>query len=159
VSHITIVQTLVDAGVEFVIIGGWAAILHGSSKVTIDLDLCYSRRPENLRRLAAALAPFHPKLRGVPPELPFVWDEATLHNGAFFTLTTDLVPLDLLAEVAGIGSFEDVKRTSIQVQAFGRDVWTLDLPGLIKAKRAAGREKDLLILPELQGLLDAGEQE
>jgi hypothetical protein len=158
-NYITAVQTLVDASVDFVIIGGWSAILHGSSYITNDLDICYSRRPDNLKRLAAALAPLHPRLRDVPSGIPFVWDEATLRNGTVFTLTTDLGALDLLAEVAGLGNFEDVKRSSSQVPAFDRKVWTLDLPGLIKAKRAAGREKDLLILPELQGLLDAGEQE
>jgi hypothetical protein len=150
---------LADAGVEFVIIGGWSAILNGSSYLTNDLDLCYSRRPENLRRLAAALAPFRPRPRAFPPELPFVWDQATLRNGTIFTLSTDLGAIDLMAEVTGLGDFDEVRACSILVQAFDRDVWTLDLPSLIKAKRAAGREKDLRILPELESLLEAEEPE
>ena len=56
----------------------------------------------------------------------------------------------------GLGTFEDVKRHAIPVEAFERRFLTLDLPGLILAKRAAGREKDLLALPELESLLDAG---
>src|SRR5690349_20776498 len=101
------VQVIVDAGVDFVIIGGWSAILHGSGYVTRDLDICFSQRRENLKRLATALAPYHPRLRDLPPELPFVWDASTLRNGSVFTLTTDLGIIDLLAEVAGVGSYED----------------------------------------------------
>ena len=156
---ITAVHALVDAGVDFTIIGGWSAILHGSSNVTNDLDVCHSRQPENLKRLAGALAPFHPRLRDLPGDLPFVWDAATLHNGTNFTLSTDLGGIDLLAEVSGLGGFEEVKASSVLVRVFDRDVWTLDLPSLIKAKRAAGREKDMLALPELEGLLGAQEPE
>ena len=149
------VQTLVDGKVEFVIIGGWSAILHGSAYNTNDLDICYSREPKNLERLAKALAPFHPRLRDLPPELPFVWDAATLRNGTVFTRLTDLGAIDLFAEVAGLGGFDEAKRNSVLVHAFDRDVWTLDLPGLIRSKRAAGRSKDLQVLPELEGLLEA----
>lgn len=148
-----------DAGVDFAIIGGWAAILHGGANVTNDLDVCYSRQPENLMRLAGALAPFHPRLRDLPGDLPFVWDAATLHNGTNFKLWTDFGGIDLLAEVSGLGGFEEVKESSVLVRVFDRDVWTLDLPSLIKAKRAAGREKDLRALPELEGLLKAQESE
>ncbi len=158
-NFVKAVQTLIDGGVDFVIIGGWSAILNGSSYLTNDLDLCYSRRSENLRRLATALAPFRPRPRGFPAELPFVWDETTLRNGTVFTLSTDLGVIDLMAEVTGLGDFDQVRACSILVQAFDRDVWTLDLPNLIKAKRAAGREKDLRILPELEGLLEAEEPE
>jgi hypothetical protein len=159
VNFFKAVQTLVDNDVEFVIIGGWSAILHGSCYNTNDLDVCYSREPKNLERLAKALTPFHPRLRDLPPELPFVWDAATLRNGTVFTLLTDLGAIDLFAEVAGLGGFADAKRNSVLVRAFDRDVWTLDLPGLIRAKRAAGRSKDLQVLPELEGLLEAREPE
>jgi len=74
-------------------------------------------------------------------------------------LWTDLGGIDLLAEVSGLGGFEEVKASSILVHVFDRDVWTLDLSSLIKAKRAAGREKDLRALPELEGLLEAREPE
>jgi hypothetical protein len=99
----------------------------------------------------------HPRPRGFPVNLPFVWDEGTLHNGTVFTLQTDIGEIDLLAEVTGLGAFDDVKRHSMTVEVFERQIVTLDLPGLIQAKRAAGREKDLSALPELEGLLEAGE--
>jgi hypothetical protein len=153
----TAVQALVDADVEFVVIGGWSAIINGSRFMTDDLDICYSRKPENLRRLAQALAPFHPRLRGLPEGLPFIWDESTLRNGTVFTLVTDLGDIDLLDEVSGLGSFGEVRAGSYVTEAFGRTVWTLDLKSLIKAKRAAGRNKDLTVIPELESLLEAEE--
>ena len=151
------VQTLCDAGVEFVIIGGLSATFHGSSRVTYDLDICYSRTTDNLRRLAGALAAYHPRPRGFPVGLLFVWDEVTLSNASILTLQTDLGEIDLLSEVLGLGLLEEVRRYAILVEAFDRRIETLDLPGLIKSKRAAGREKDLFALAELEGLLEAGE--
>jgi hypothetical protein len=158
-NFLKVIQALVDAGVEFVIIGGWSAILHGSSHTTRDLDLCFSRSRANLQKLVQALAPFHPRLRDLPAELPFVWDEATLRNGTLFTLSTDLGSVDLLAEVSGIGDFTQVREVSVRLVAFDRQIWTLNLPALIHAKKAAGRQKDLQILPELEGLLEAREPE
>lgn len=152
------VQTLCDAGVDFVVIGGLAASLHGSAQLTYDLDICYSRNAGNVRRLAQVLAPFHPRPRRFPAELPFIRDEVTLRNGTVLTRQTDIGEIDLLAEVAGLGVFEDVKKNSIIVEAFGRQVATLDLPGLIRAKRAAGREKDLAALVELESLLEAEDE-
>ena len=151
------VQALCDAGVDFIIVGGWSAILHGSAHLTNHLDIFFSRRPGNLRRLVRALAPYHPRLRDLPEALPFLWDEATLPNGTTFTLTTELGQIDLRGEVSGLGSFEEVDAASLSVDAFGRRVRTLDLKSLIKSKRAAGRAKDLLVLPELETLLESEE--
>jgi len=97
-----LLKTLCDAQLEFVVVGGVSASLHGSAQVTFDLDICCSRSGANLMRLANALAPFHPRPRGVPKELPFVWDQATLRNGSLFTLSTDLGDIDLLGEVTGL---------------------------------------------------------
>jgi hypothetical protein len=154
-NFIRAVQCLVDAQVDFVIVGGWSAILHGSAHVTNDLDLCYSRDRENLHRLADALAPWHPRLRDFPPDLPFAWGEDTLRNGMLFTLSTDLGVIDLLGEIDGVGTFDAIKAEAVRVSAFDREVWALDLPALIRSKRAAGRAKDLQILPELESLLEA----
>ena len=153
------VQALSDAGVEFIIVGGWAAILHGSAHVTNDLDIFFAREPDNLRRLVRALAPFRPRLRDVPEGLPFLWDAATLGNGTIFTLMTDLGAIDLLAEIRGLGSFEEVKASSVIVEAFGRRVQTLDLRHLIQSKRAIGRDKDIHVVRELESLLEAEEPE
>ena len=148
------IQALCHQQVEFVIIGGVAATLHGSSRVTYDLDICYSRSVSNLKQLTRALAPFRPRPRGFPESLPFVWDEGTLRNTTVLTLQTEIGEIDLLAEVAGLGGFQEVRAHAVMVSAFGCDVFALDLRGLIAAKRASARPKDLDALPELEGLLE-----
>src|SRR6266849_153326 len=101
-------RSLYDAGVEFVVIGGAAMGLQGSAHLTKDIDFCYARTSKNMERLAKALEPFHPILRGAPPGLPFRFDSKTIANGLNFTLTTDLGDLDFLGEVSGLGFFQDV---------------------------------------------------
>lgn len=125
------------------------------ARATKDLDVFFSRRADNLKRLARSLVPYHPRLRDLPPGLPFIFDEATLRNSAVLTLDTDLGPVNLLAEVAGLGSFDQVAADAIEVEAFGRTVRTLDLESLIKSKKAAGREKDLAAVPELESLRES----
>jgi predicted nucleotidyltransferase len=151
------VQVLTDAGVEFIIIGGWSAILHGSTYLTNDLDLFIARGAENIRRLVEALRPFHPWPRDVPENLPFVWDVATVANSTILTLRTDLGAIDLLAEVKGLGAFDEVEKEAVLVDIFGRRVRTLDLNSLIQSKRALGRDKDVNVLRELESLREAGQ--
>ena len=153
------IAILCDSGVDFIVIWGVAAVLHGSAVVTFDLDILYSRADKNIRRLAEALAAFHPRPRGFPPGLPFVWDEATLRNSMVLTLTTDLGDVDLLAEVAGVGSYEAAKPRSITIKAYGHGFLILDLRDLLRAKRAAGRDKDRIGIPELESLLEAQDPE
>jgi hypothetical protein len=86
-----------------------------------------------------------------------VWDEKSLLNGTVFTLRTDIGDIDLLAEVAGLGTYNDVKPHTIEVSAYDRMFLSLDLPSLIAAKKAAGRPKDLEALLELESLLEAQE--
>ncbi len=148
-----IVGVLVDAGVEFVVIGGLAAQAHGSARLTQDIDFIYRRTSSNIAKLAAALVPYRPYLRGAPPGLPFRFDADTLRRGLNFTLTTDLGDIDLLGEMVGGGSYEDVEPNTEVLSVFGRAVRVLDLPALIRAKRAAGRPKDLESLAELESLL------
>src|SRR5918912_1070022 len=99
-------RLLTQHQVEFVIVGGVAISAHGSSYLTFDLDVCYARTRDNLKRLAAALAPCHPRPRDFPADLPFVWDEQTLRQATNFTLTTDLGNIGLLGEVKGLGTYE-----------------------------------------------------
>ena len=94
-----LLPTLVGAGVEFIIVGGVASILHGSARATYDVDLVYSGNEQNIQRLASVLAPYNPYLRNAPMGLPFVWDTKTILHGLNFTLTTTVGDIDLLGEV------------------------------------------------------------
>jgi hypothetical protein len=151
----TILPILVNSEIEFVIVGGVAATIHGSSYVTDDLDICYGRSQANLRRIAEALNPYQPRLRGAPEGLPFIWDAKTLQNGLNFTLRTGLGDIDLLGEIAGVGSFDQARTNSVSVKLFEVECLVLSLDKLIDAKRAAGRQKDKLMLPELEALREA----
>lgn len=154
-SLLGMVRGLTDADVDFVVIGGVAARAHGSPRVTEDLDICYSREPVNLERLAGLLLGWHAYPRDVEPGLPFIMDRKTLENTFFLTLTTDQGALDLLDRVEGVGDYPAVKRAAQQVDARGGlSFLALGLEGLIKAKRATKRRKDLDQLPELEALLE-----
>lgn len=150
-----LLAALGEAGVRFIVVGGVAAVAHGSARLTQDVDVVYSRERENLARLVAALAPHQPYLRGVPPGLPFQWDVETLERGLNFTLVTRLGDIDLLGEIVGGGGFEDLAPQAIELRLFGRSVLCLDLEPLIAVKRAAGRPKDLEAIAELEALRDA----
>jgi len=141
-----VIPPLVRANVDFILIGGMAAILHGSARVTFDV--------ENIERLAAALAPYRPYLRDAEPNLPFAWDAKTISGGLNFTLTTDLGDVDLFGEVAGSETYSDVLPDSFDVEAFGVQFKCMDLPTLIRIKEAAGRPKDREALAELRVLLE-----
>lgn len=148
-----LLKALATHGVQFIIVGGVAATVHGSTRLTQDLDVVYSRDPENLLRLVASLAPLKPYLRGAPPGLPFRWDAETLHRGLNFTLTTTLGDIDLLGEITGGGSYEDLLTSSSSIWIFGIECPCLELEPLIQVKRAAGRPKDLDAIAELEAIL------
>jgi hypothetical protein len=147
-----IFQALAAARVEFILVGGAAATVHGSARLTQDVDIVYSRTPENLACLVQALGPHKPYLRGAPPGLPFRWDAATLRAGLNFTLTTEIGDVGLLGEITGGGRYEDLASRTVKVNVYGVEVLCLDLPTLILGKRAAGRPKDLEAIAELEAI-------
>jgi len=149
-----IIQLLARYNIRYIIVGGMAATVHGSARLTLDLDIVYERPEDNLTKLVAALAQVNPYLRGAPPGLPFEWSVETLKMGLNFTLTTDLGPIDLLGEIVGGGKYGDLMKTSLEISLFGETCDCIGLEQLIKAKRAAGEPKDLESLAELEGLLE-----
>src|SRR5262245_5115957 len=98
-----ILKSLTELEVEFVVVGGVAITAHGSAYLTQDLDFCYSRTSDNLKKLVTALSKFSPRFRDFPENLPFVFDISTLRNGTNFTFITNIGNVDLLGEVAGVG--------------------------------------------------------
>lgn len=147
-----ILEPLTRVGVRFVLIGGLAMVAHGSAHVTSDVDLTYDRSADNVTRLAAALAGFHPRLRGLPEGLRIAWDAQTVRNASVLTLSTDAGNLDLLGAVAGVDSFDGLYERSIEMDMYGYRVRVASLPDLIAMKRAADRDKDRAHLPELEAL-------
>lgn len=152
-----LIGALAEAEVEFVLVGGLAATVHGSARLTQDVDVVYARSDANISRLVAALASYSPYLRGAPPNLPFHWSEATLARGLNFTLTTTVGDIDLFGEIPGGGPYEALVEHTISVDLFGYDCRCLALDWLIRTKRAAGRPRDLEAIAELEALLEERE--
>ena len=147
--------------VRFVLIGGLAMSAHGSAHITSDLDIGYSRDHDNIHALKLALEGMHPRFRGFPPDLPFVWDEQTMRVAANMTLDTDVVPVDVLGDVPGIDSFEGLWQRSVIKDLYGLEVHVASIDDLIAMKRTANHLKDknhILEMLTLKKLLSSNEQ-
>jgi predicted nucleotidyltransferase len=153
-DFLSIIKLLTGHGIDFIVVGGVAANLFGSARLTYDLDIVYSRREENLRNIVTAFQNANPYLRGAPPGLPFKLDFRTLKNGLNFTLTTDMGPIDLLGEIPGAGSYEALLHDSLEINELDLGFRCVTLQRLIQLKNAAGRPKDLESLAELRAILE-----
>lgn len=147
-----LVEVLARHGVRYVLIGGLAAVSHGSSLVTVDLDVCYDRRKDNLERLAAALGELGATLRGAPQDLPFVLDVRTLAAGDTFTFATRLGPLDVFGTPESTSGYDDLMKRATRIDLGGHEVAVAAIDDLIAMKEHAGRDKDRVGLLHLHAL-------
>src|SRR5579859_6072937 len=136
---LTILKTLEALRVRFVIIGGIAGRLWGSTSVTNDLDICYARDRANLKALAEALRALKVQLRGVDRDLPFIVDARTIEMGDHFTFTTVAGNFDCLGTPKGSGGYEALAKTATKMDVGGVNVLVAAIDDLISMKRAAGR--------------------
>jgi transcriptional regulator with XRE-family HTH domain len=143
---------LIRNGVDFVVVGGVAGWIHGSSYPTYDLDVAYSRDRGNLERLAAALRELKVRWRGGPPDLPIELDADMLHNGANFTFETPFGHFDVLGELSGVRDYEDLRREARIEFYDGLEIRVASLDHLIAMKRSANRVKDRLMIMEYKEL-------
>jgi predicted nucleotidyltransferase len=150
----TLIGALATGRVEFVIVGGLAATVHGSARLTQDIDVVYARNETNLARLVDSLARYEPYLRGAPTGLPFDWSVQTLQRGLNFTITTTAGDIDLRGGITGGGGYADLLSHTIEIDLFGHSCKCLDLTWLIRTKRAAGRPRDFEMIAELEALLE-----
>ena len=139
-------------GVDFVVVGGVAAVLQGVPLVTFDVDVVHGRTDENVDRLLSALAELDARYRGDPRGLAPTRE--TLLGPGHHLLSTALGPLDLLGAVAGGLAYEDLARDTVTLDLSGLAVPVLALPRLIEVKEATGRPKDLAALPTLRATLE-----
>lgn len=147
-----LLQQLCQHGVDFIVIGGVAAGIYGLDRQTFDLDILYRRTPENISALVTALKPLSPYLRGAPPGLPFLFDEETVQRGANFTFTTTIGDIDILSDVPGNLSYDEMLSNAVVLDAFDCKFACIGLADLIMLKKSAGRKKDLLVLDELEAI-------
>lgn len=150
-----LIGTLAAAKVDFVVVGGISAVLQGAPIVTQDLDVCYRRLPDNLTRLANALQPLNPRLRNLPAGVPNFFDRHALELGANFALEFEPgEEFDLLAIMSAIGGYDDIVANADDMDVAGHTVKVLGLADLIRTKKAAGRPKDLAVIPTLEATLE-----
>ncbi|MGE0792481.1 MAG: hypothetical protein AB7S26_42820 [Sandaracinaceae bacterium] len=148
-----LIEALTHAGVEFVVVGGAAAVLHGAPAQTFDLDIVHRRSPANVDRLFAALTSLDawvrdPARRWLRPE------RAALEGPGQLLLSTSPGPLDILGALHDGGGYEELASTAISLVDGATRISVIDLPTLIEVKTRAGRAKDRLVLPLLLALVD-----
>lgn len=149
-----LLQRLADAGVEFVVVGGYAGVIHGSALVTNDVDVCAALSSDNVEKIRAALADLRPVHRQTHQRLPFAEHPAPGQSLQNLYLETDGGIIDILSSVLGVGDFARIRERAVELPIFGRRVAVISLEDLIAAKEAIGREKDLLAARELRAVAE-----
>jgi hypothetical protein len=146
-------------GVRYVLIGGLAAVLHGSAHVTTDVDVVPEEAVHNLERLSAALKELGARIRvaGEPDGVPFDHSAESLARIRVWNLQTSKGDLDIIFQPSGTRGYEDLRRDVVRMRIRGFDVSVASLADVIRSKEAAGRERDRAVLPGLRELL-AGEK-
>jgi hypothetical protein len=141
--------------VSYVLIGGLAAVYHGSPFPTEDADITPATGAENLRRLSAALADLKARIRteSVPEGLPFAHDAASLAAASTWNLTTQAGDLDISFRPDGTTGYADLERQAEHAKLYGSVVRVASLADVIRSKQAANRPKDQRVLPTLRRIL------
>jgi hypothetical protein len=155
----SLVRELARHRVAYVLVGGVAAVAHGATRGTFDLDIVPSWRPENLAALAAALRSMHGRLRvpGVRHPVDVPLDGSALSRYEVSTWRTDHGDIDVIVGTPRkarrrLASFDELSKRARRRKAFGVDLLIANLDDIIEAKEALGRRTDLLALPELREL-------
>ena len=144
--------------VRCVLIGGFAAVIHGSPYLTTDVDVVPAVDHENLERLSDALRSLHAKVwtSAEPDGVPFDHSASSLTDVRVWNLVTDHGRLDLTFQPSGTQGYEDLARDASHLVILGVGVDVASLADIIRSKEAAGREKDRLVLPVLRRLAEEG---
>jgi hypothetical protein len=149
-----IIRRLIQAGVAFVVIGGYAAVVHGAVDLTRDVDVCLPFDEANLLKLQTALSDLHPRHRLTLHHAPLTLEAGHCQGWRNLYLATDSGIIDCLGEVLGVGGFDEVLAASEAVSTPIGVFRILTIPALMVAKEAVGRPHDLRTVAELRCLLD-----
>jgi hypothetical protein len=143
---------LAGAGVDFVVVGGIAAVMHGSARITQDLDIAYAKTPENLTALGGTLIGLGARLRGIDEEVPFVPDAQTLRHVTLLTLDTKAGPLDLWGDPSGAPPYDELRRDAERITFESLAILVASIDHLVAMKTVAGRPKDIADIDELDAI-------
>ncbi len=150
-----IIDLLTARGIRFVLIGGLAGRIYGSTCVTLDFDICHARDAGNLAALAGLLADIQAEFRRLPRYVPPALSAATFATETDFVFCTPLGKFDLIGEFTGVGSYANAVEDAITIDVLDRPIQVLSLAKLINAKRSTGRPKDRVVASELAVVADA----
>jgi len=153
---VPIVRALADHDVDYVMIGALAAALQGSPLRTNDADICPSREPANLERLAAALVDLDAKVysTATPEGIRWARDAVALSHAEIWNLISPYGRLDISYRPSGTEGYEDLVKRSVLLDVEGVPARVASLHDVIRSKEAAGRQKDREQLPTLRKLLE-----
>ena len=151
-------KVLARHGVEFVVVGGVAAVAHGSSLMTRDLDIVYRIEKGNVERLVAALDELQAVAYGDPRRLRLRFDH--LNNKGHHLAETLAGRIDALGSIGKHADvlYEDLASDAVTMEAFGVSFRCISLERLITVKRELGRPRDLLAVQELEALRKLSER-
>jgi hypothetical protein len=147
-----LLQRLAESRIDFVVVGGFAGVLHGSALVTRDLDICAVLTPENIESLRETLKDLNPRHRMTPQNLSFLQVPKPGESVNNLYLQTDWGIVDILSSITGLGDFESVRANSETFEIAGKKFRLISLPDLIRAKESLGRERDVLAAKELRAI-------
>ena len=151
-DFIDLIERLIKAKVDFVIIGGFAGVVHGCTYVTQDVDICCDFTPENLLRLQKAISDFHPVHRMTPKRQKLHLTKKNCETLKNLYLDTDIGQLDCVSFVDGVGDYQQAKSASGLVKVETLQLPVLGLDALIKAKKAMNRPRDKLAVTQLEAV-------
>jgi hypothetical protein len=155
VSSFDALAVLHRHGVEFIVIGAFAAVAQGYPLPTQDVDVTPSRDPVNLERLAAALTELRAELRLPGGRThPFPIEPAYLGDSDSWTLATTAGELDILFRPSGTNGFDDLRRDGLEITLRGTPVLLASLRDIIRMKEASNRPKDQAQSPALRRTLE-----
>lgn len=144
---------LVDAGVEFILVGGLAAVAQGATISTFDVDIVHSRAEDNVDRLFDVLTDLDAYYRGRPGGDRLPPDRRALLGTGHSLFMTSLGPLDVLGEIEEHRSYAELIEHTESVSFAGRVVRVLSLVMIVQLKRASSHPKDVRALPILEAAL------
>jgi len=147
-----ILEGLLAAGVDFILVGGLAAVVQGAPVTTMDVDIVHNQSPENIARLLAFLesvGAFHRR----PDDKIIKPQKGDISGKVHALFTTRLGPLDVLAVIEESRDFGDLFKHTVSIEFRGYTIRVLDLKMLIQLKRASRDPKDRQRLPILEETL------
>lgn len=146
-----LLKTLLENDIDFVLIGGFAAVVHGSTLVTQDLDICSAMTIENVEKLRSVLKDLNPIHRmNRKANLSFLDHPKSLEGLNNIYLDTDLGLLDILSATQPAGDFETIKTNAIDIPLYGFNCKVISIDDLIMVKESMKRPKDLQAVIELK---------